>query len=236
MSAIRNRILILDLDSTLIHTDGDMAKYEKLHIFSDPKNFVLRDRTYTFKIVDVVDIEGTGTITPMWGVFRPHMKEFLSFALKYFSEVRIWSAGKFKYVHAITDIIFRGLDKPKNIKTYRDCKITGNRIYKCLSDYVTDKSIEDLSNCLILDDRKDTFELNINNGIEIPIYEPDSTYSSIMGDDIALLQFMAWLSLPVVNNSSNLASLSKNDIFSTPLDKYYQLLGESLPFDYNSKK
>ena len=228
-------VLILDLDSTLVHTSGNMNDYESLKISSNPKHAELRGRTYVFALTDVIDTPGTGSTTPMWGVLRPHMYEFLTFALSYFDDVKVWSAGQFKYVHAITDIVFDGLPMPRDIRTYDDCKKTANRIYKPLATYFPggkDTIVStcsavggcDLGNYLILDDREDTFELNPGNGVKIPVYEPKAEYGAIMKEDIALLQFRAWLSLPTVRGAHNLCSLDKSKIFTTSLSEYSSML------------
>jgi hypothetical protein len=230
-----NKTLVLDLDSTLVHTSGDMNEYINLQIFSNPSNAALRSRTYSFELVDVVDPPGTGATTPMWGVYRPHFREFMVFALSYFGTVKVWSAGQFKYVHAISDLVFKDLPHPESIKTFDDCKKTTNRIYKPLKSYCRMGELCDLSQYLILDDRSDTFDLNKQNGVEIPPYEPAATYQDIMKDDIALLQFMGWLSLPEVLASNNLSTLDKSKIFTTPLNIYsYKAGGGNLSGGYKN--
>lgn len=245
------KILVLDLDSTLVHTSGNMQDYEKLRIYdvNDSTNADLRSRTYSFELTDVIDTPGTGSTTPMWGIYRPHYREFLTFAFSYFDEVRVWSAGQFKYVYAITDKVFSGLQQPVSVKTYDDCKKTVNRIYKPLVDYFA-STVQipsnypptctpfagcDMSNMLILDDRSDTFELNPQNGVEIPVYEPDPNPSVIRRDDIALLQFMAWLSLPEVANAPSLCKLDKSRIFTTSLSEYSRRLNQKQIVPYVPK-
>jgi len=209
-------ILVLDLDSTLIHSYSDMKKYEKLKIHS--LNHELKERVYDFELVDVSETPGSGIINKMWGIYRPHLKEFIHFACMYFEEIRIWSAGKFKYVSAIVDSIFDG-DRnklPSVVKTYEDCQMTGNNIYKPLKKF----DCGDMNRIFALDDRSDTFSLNPGNGIKIPIYEPNATLKDIMEDEICLLQLMYWFKLPEVMSSVNVTLLDKSKIFTTSLQSY----------------
>ena len=208
--------LVLDLDSTVVHSSGDMDDYQRLNLYSDPRAAEMRSRVYSFDLIDVVEPPGTGSTTSMWGVYRPHVFEFLTFASTYFDEVIIWSAGQFKYVHAITDLIFDGIDsKPQTIKTYDDCRKTSSHVYKPIAELNVNSS-----KILCLDDREDTYSLNKANGILIPIYEPKPTPSAIMADDIALVQLMCWLSQPEVYKCEDVRRLDKSKIFTTPLDQY----------------
>jgi hypothetical protein len=221
------KVLILDIDSTLIYASGNMDAFEDLKIYT--KNVELRERVHTFKLVDAVNNPGTGTTTPMWFVYRPYYKEFLEFALEYFDEVRVWSAGKYKYVHAIVNILFKDAGIPDKIKTFDDCIYDERGLFKPLSDYSSYPS-HNIENMLILDDRDDTFSLNPKNGIHIPPYEP-STVKKIGEDkDIALLQFACWLSIPNHRASSKLTTINKERIFKTSIESYLNYLGNKLPF------
>lgn len=215
--------LVLDLDSTLVHSSGIMEEYERLEIASNPKRKVLLDRLYNFQLVDVMDPPGTGMTTVMWGTKRPHLAEFLTFASTYFEEIIIWSAGQPKYVHAIADVIFPDTffgDPTKRsirILTSEDCVMQGRWVYKPISKLANVNP----AYCFCLDDRDDTFSKNSQNGIKIPAYEPSPTVESIMADDVALVQLMCWLSLPEVMNASDVRQLNKKSIFTTPLSTYY---------------
>lgn len=217
------RILILDIDSTLIYANGNMDTFEKLKIHTD--NTELRNRVYSFQLVDAVDPPGTGTTTPMWFIYRPYCKEFIEFALDYFDEVRVWSAGKYKYVHAIVNILFRETGVPDKIKTFDDCDYTEKGLFKPLKDYS-----HNLDNVLILDDRDDTFSLNPKNGIHIPAYEPFVVNKLEDDKDIALLQFACWLSIPHHRPPVKLTEMVKKGMFNTPISVYSNYLEGKLPF------
>jgi TFIIF-interacting CTD phosphatase-like protein len=215
--------LILDLDSTLIHTYKNLDEY---FLLQKSGGDTVNDRIYRFDLVDVFDRPGTGTITSIWGVFRPYVKEFLHFSASYFDEIIVWSAGHFKYVHAINDFVFG--DTPailSRVLTRNDCiaKETKNGRVEILKPL--DKLGLDMSKCLVVDDRDDTFSLNPNNGIKIPAYEPKSDLESISVKERSLLKLICWLSLPHVSKCFDVRTLDKTLIFDTSIREYSELIG-----------
>lgn len=229
MTSLTNRRMVFDLDSTLIHSSMDMNEYEALKLYTDPASFTLRGRVYRFDLVDVTDTPGSGVVTPMWGVFRPYVFEFLQFAVTYFKEVYIWSAGQYKYVHLIKNNLFSGTFQPAKIFTYENCKMDVTSIHKPLEElYASLDDGANETNTLALDDREDTFSLNPYNGIQIPAYEPEFTKEGIMKTDVALLQLMCWLSLPEVMRMEDVRYLDKRYIFTTPIADYHQLLERAI--------
>jgi hypothetical protein len=175
-------------------------------------------------MIDVVNREGTGNVSHMWGAFRPHLRQFLSFAKYYFAGVIVWSAGQTKYVHEICRKIFIDPDfQPLIIYTYDDCEMGADYVYKPIAKLMNDNAVKAYVNpkeTLTLDDREDTFSKNPRNGIKIPPYEPRMTPDGIMTDDIALLQLMKWLELPSVINASDIRTVDKRNIFSTSIPDY----------------
>jgi TFIIF-interacting CTD phosphatase-like protein len=207
--------LVVDLDSTLIFTSLDMSKLDSL-LLKLGKSHPLLNRIYRFDLIDVVDVAGTGSITHMWGVFRPYLKEFFDFSSRYFRKIHVWSAGRFKYVHAMIDYIFEMSDlKPHDVYTWQDCIRTDRNIVKPLEDMKYD-----LSKTFVLDDRYDTFSKNVENGILIPAYEPELTERGLMKDDISLIQLILWLSLPAVQLLEDIRTVPKSNIFSFTLEEY----------------
>lgn len=226
-----NRCLSLDLDSTLIHSSVDIEELKNLKIYTDPNNVELRPRIYRFDLLDVDHPPGTGVVTSMWGVFRPHLHQFLKFAYDYFKHVYIWSAGKEKYVWKIKEQLERhtlnetGTEiKFQDVFSFDDCVMYPDKINKPLSKIFAINPDANETNTLALDDRDDTFDENFYNGIQIPVYEPKSTKNSILKDDHALLQLMCWLSLPEVLRTNDVRKLDKRYIFTTPLTEYYRKL------------
>jgi TFIIF-interacting CTD phosphatase-like protein len=187
---LTNKTIVLDLDSTLICTCDEEKTFEALEVYTNPRNSKLKSRIYYFELVDVTDTPGTGQLTKMWGVLRPHVYEFLEFCFDYFQTVIVWSAGQKKYVHAICDFLFNEIGKqPSIIFTYEDCIRVANYIHKPL----TKISYIPINTIVALDDNESTFSKNKENGFHIPAYEPDFTYNGIMEDDDALLHLMNWL-------------------------------------------
>lgn len=210
-------ILMLDLDSTLIHSSSDFYEYNKLI-----KNDKAKPYLYRFDLVDTSERLGSGDITKIWGVFRPHLRSFLEFALLYFKDIVIWSAGQFNYVYSIVDFIFDGFDYfPKIIKTYDDCEFHNRNVFKKIS-----KLDLDMSKVIAIDDRKDTFHYNPNNGIQIPPYEPSPTLDDIE-DDYMLVKLMCWFCLPEVKNSDDIRRVNKKDIFTRSFTEYSKKLAIS---------
>lgn len=217
-----DKCLVLDLDETLVHTSEEPHKLRELGIFSDPKLLDLRYRTYHLKLDDVVEKRGTGVRTELWGVERPHLREFLLFALGYFRVVAIWSAGQLKYVESIADRIFRDLKPPSVIYSWSQCRNDNGMLEKPLRQMFDDQTLAQAGaslmkpeNTLVVDDRLTTFaNVNPENGILIPGYSPSPTISDLMRDDQALLQLIRWLSQPEVMSAPDVRILDKSRIFT----------------------
>lgn len=226
--SLTNRHLVLDLDSTLIHSSVEMDVYENMHLYSDTRSIPLRSRLYRFDLVDAMDVvPGTGSVMPMWGVFRPHVFEFLQFASVYFEKVHIWSAGQYKYVHNIKAVLFPKPDfQPDVVLTHDDCEMSSTMVCKPLSKLYGMGVGANETNTLALDDRDDTFSKNPYNGIQIEPYEPGESKEEIMDDDDTLQKLMCWLSLPEVMRESDVRYLDKRYIFDTPLSTYHKRLKE----------
>lgn len=194
--------LVLDLDSTLIYTQDNMDDYEL---------YKFHPQVYCF------ELDGS----KMWGVFRPHVFEFLRFAQKYFTEVYIWSAAQEPYVMKLKRLLFKGLPNPKIILSRRSCVLKAKgEVNKPLERLFKLHPDANYTNTLHLDDRADTFSPNHSNGIQIPVFEPTAPDT----DDVALVQLMAWLCQSEVMASTDVRTLPKDTIFTTPLLKYYQAI------------
>ncbi len=218
---LTDKCIVLDLDETLVHShsQGNIDLLKELNLFSDPSIMDLRERVYKITMDDVVHKRGTGDKTEMWGIMRPHVREFLINCFSYFKIVIVWSAGRKNYVHAIVDHLFSGLKRPVVIFTFNDIeKLQNGTLIKPL-----DKLIEKvpglnkymgLENTFIIDDRTSVFkEPNPSNGIEIPVYKPSFNVRSMRNDDIALKQLMKWFMSHEVMNSRDVRNLNKTRIF-----------------------
>lgn len=218
---LTDKCIVLDLDETLVHSspEGNIELLKELEIFSDPKNYDLRERVYKITMEDVVHKKGTGDKTQMWGVFRPHFREFLIFCFTYFKLVIVWSAGRKNYVHTIVDQLFLELPRPHVIFTYDDLeKLQNNTLIKPLNKLVRtipgmNKHMS-LENSFIIDDRLTVFqEPNPHNGIQIPPYKPNFNLTSLRENDERLKQLIAWFKRPEVMNSRDVRKLDKSRIF-----------------------
>lgn len=231
--SITNFCIVLDIDSTLVNTFeySDVPTIKSLGILENPKLMALRSRIYRMGLEDVLEKKGKGTFLELWGIMRPHLKEFLIFCLSYFKIVVIWSAGRPQYVKDVSEIMFRDVGDPNVVYTSDECvehveyigdeKIVTMR--KPLSKLYNDPKLKGMlkpENTFIIDDRIYSFAEDPENGILIPPYNPDVTVESMLTDDQALLQLMFWFSKPEVKNSDDVRKLSKREIFLTSLRDY----------------
>lgn len=220
-----NKVIVLDLDETLVSTQESMISLHKLNILKDPHLLDLRKRIYVLNLEDVMTKTGAGQLDQFWGIMRPHLKEFLQFCFDYFHIVAIWSAGQYKYVHAVVDNIFRDLPRPHVVFSFNDLDIiTSDHILQQeqikakpllkmiggvdgLSQYMS------LENTIVVDDRDTTFIQNQENGIKIPPYHPSSTIENFRRDDDTLLKLKSWLMRDEVIKATNVKLLDKSKIF-----------------------
>ena len=220
-----DKAIVLDLDETLVHTQSEdevesIEYMEKLGIFTTPELMDLRKRIFRLPLHDVASKKGKGDYMEMWGVTRPHMKDFLLFCFSYFRIVAVWSAGLPRYVEEIVDFIFQDLPRPHVVFTRDECK--SERCEKPLlamvesDDFLKEKM--SLKNTLIIDDQKKSFiHNNAENGVLIPGYEPDATVDAMRTNDIALLQLKQWFDNEEVRKSKDVRKLDKEKIFTVPL-------------------
>jgi hypothetical protein len=211
------KFLVLDLDSTMVHTKSSMESLHELEKNKASNLHLLKDRIHKFNLGGYENNEAK-----MWTLLRPYTKEFMQYSLKYFSAVIVWSAGKPAYVHEIIKFLFPEGDPPFLIYTYNDCVMKkGGKINKPLSKLFMDPRLifANNTNTLVIDDRLDTFELNHHNGILIPPFEPN-TLAEMHQTDTALLKLMGWLSLPEVMNCTDYRYLDKTKIFTTNVEQY----------------
>jgi len=238
--ALTNKCIVLDLDETLVHTNANMEELKELGLLTDPKLVDLKRRTYQLSLDDVVYKKGTGIKTLMWGITRPHVKEFLIACFSYFKVVAVWSAGKKKYVHAIVDYLFKDIKRPHVIFTREDCdSTTNNLLIKPLLKMINNEpglnKYMSLDNTFILDDRTSVYDtVNPNNGIQIPAYRPGFNIRSLRTDDIAFKQLIMWLTKPKVMDSENVRELNKTEIFETNIFRVNPETSEKIAISVSS--
>lgn len=217
---LTDKCLVLDLDETLVHTLETTDWISKLGIYSDSKAQILRNRVYKLTLDDVVDELGSGVVSELAGILRPHLRDFIIFAFMYFRIICVWSAGQRKYVHEIVRIIFADLREPNLIFSFDDCKHS-ERIEKPLEYMFNVPGIDaymNARNTFVLDDRFDTFNrVNPQNGIVIPVYNPTFTVEGLHAEENALQQIMMWLCTPEVVECTDVRTLDKSHIFKYAL-------------------
>jgi TFIIF-interacting CTD phosphatase-like protein len=213
----KHKAIILDLDECLIRS----------HIESDPKekNIMSVSELGNRKRYFEIKLDSKS----FWGIKRPDLDKFLAFCDKYFSIVIIWSAGEKTYVNKIVKEIFRDHRQPDLILTREDCVHMSNvqgdyhKPISKIKEYFPDL---DEKLILALDDKKDNFRDNMDNGIHIPRFAPRLA-DGFNTKDGSLSNLIHWLMSDEVMTSNDVRNLDKSRIFrkeSSELDKYSQHL------------
>lgn len=224
LNPITDKCIVLDMDETLVHSCVEkkvdpMDALYNLKIYTDPGLLDIRSRCYKINMEDVWSKRGSGEKIEMWGIMRPHLKEFLHFCFNYFRIVIIWSAGQKNYVHPIVNHLFLDLKPPHVIYTFDDLEKLNDGTYikpldKLITKYPGLNKYMNLSNTFIVDDRETVYEsCNPGNGILIPGYKPSFTVSDLRGKDDNLLKLMSWLQKKEVVDSTDVRTLDKTKIF-----------------------
>jgi hypothetical protein len=207
-SEVSPKILVLDLDATLICSKESPAEFPFFMEIFNGHDIELKSRLYRLSIDDVMastdsGFRGEGECTEMWGIERPGCKTFLQWCFKNFSAVGVWSAGKKPYVLAICQKIFvgPGIRSPDFVWTYNECiNSVVNKREQSLKDLniliksrIGIKYSMTEQNVILVDDRAYSFSATPENGILIPPYTPASTLESLKAPDDALIVLGRWL-------------------------------------------
>jgi len=215
-NTISKHCIVLDLDETLVHTFDDTDRIRTLGILKDPDYTRMKKRLYILDIDDPVTKRGEGHHIHMWGLLRPGTKRFLMFCFSYFKIVAIWTAGRKRYAEKIVQEISKDVREPHIVYCFDHClDKTGSCSTKDLQKMISECPEMSLKNTFIIDDRLYNFELNPQNGILIPPYEPILTKEALIdSDDPTLKKLQNWFSDSEVINSKDVRNLNKTDIFS----------------------
>lgn len=217
------KYIVLDIDATLVHTHGEVDKYEILKVFEDEDKIKVRRKLYNMKLYDISGEPGAGEEFNLSGIYRPYLREFLDFCFHYFDGVVIWSAGKYDYVHKMCDLMFPLENRPLDILTFDDCDISRgiDNLKKPLTKLYKKHPQMKPENTFVLDDRDDTFSLNKKNGIMIPIFESDMSVEDITtSKDENFLKLMIWLDSKEVRECNDIRNLKKDKIFKVSLKEF----------------
>lgn len=207
--------IVLDLDETLIHTFDKPITNE----LTTPEMNNLRNRLFEFKVVEPANRPDEEANYIMNGIKRPGLNFFLIFCLCYFKNVIIWSAAEPRYVRKIVDIIFRDMYPPLAVYTRDSILISPEGMtIKPLTRIYDDEKIEDEDvnerNTIVIDDKMETFIQNMDNGIQIPPYDPSPVYSELVRDDLSLFQLTIWLyNLLECGEISDIRDINKSRVF-----------------------
>ena len=214
---LTDKVLVLDLDSTLVCTQESLNSLQRLQLLSDPAWLPYRHRVYVLEFL-VPDQRGGVVPQRMWGIIRPGVTEFLRFAWYYFREVLVWSAGQKYYVEAIVQQLFQDIHYPTVTYSFDETVFDElNQVNKPLLKLQTEDCLTDLldlRNTLILDDNPTVTRLNPANGVLIPAYNPSPTHQDFLAPDTRLAEFQAWLMQPEVMAAPDVRELAKEHIFN----------------------
>jgi TFIIF-interacting CTD phosphatase-like protein len=224
--------LILDLDETLVHSWENPSFLDNYAIYEDPQMYRKFHPVGSHQIAYsmLLDMPG-GNTNKIWGLHRPHLQEFLSFAGEYFDNVLVWSAGIGPYVDEIVKQLFleSGLKSPKLVWSRNNCSNYQGYYHKPITDVINELSRRPFTTfkvdskwTLVIDDKSHTFMQNPQNGVLIPPYHPGKnrpgstpTKQDLLDrSDTALLQLKAWLERPEVRHAQDVRTLDKTNIFA----------------------
>jgi NLI interacting factor-like phosphatase len=121
--------LVIDLDSTFVHTHTKTADY--LRVMKIIDTALLSPSLSPEKKACLVELKSRififslkGCNVNMWTILRPGASEFLEFASLYFRGVYVWSAGQKEYVEQIVSILFPPhIARPSIVFHWDDCVV-----------------------------------------------------------------------------------------------------------------
>lgn len=200
----RKKYLILDLDSTLIHTfDVNHGKNSIEKIKSSLRSANVLSRMYEFP-GDII------------GVFRPYISEFMKSAIEHFTVI-IWSAGTEEYVNPIAkELAIRYIPNGSiSVFNRNHCEELFGRQMKPLN--VMTNRFKDLSpeNTIFIDDNPAIFDYATSNISAIVINEYRPSLSNIKNDKDDSLKLLAdWFNHTLNYNSCKSVKELKPPIFT----------------------
>lgn len=225
---LTNKVIILDLDHTLICTLSEETK----NIYNQAtRGREGRPASFSPSDIPLVEIHMDrggmdGNFNVMETIFRPHYKEFLMWCNTYFSYVIIWTAAIRSYAVDVVNSLYSDIDqKPDYIFSRESCTVDdrdktlksfdklykGNSFLQAFSTY---------KNTIIVDDTSSTFAENQSNAIHIPGYlKSNFSAATLMQDDECLLLIKYWFLQKEIIESSDLREHDKSVIFKKSLSE-----------------
>lgn len=154
----QSKILVLDLDETLIHSSLQKPEYYD-------EDVPIRFENATFSV---------------YVQKRPGLDEFLNSVSQIF-DIYIFTASLESYAYPIIERIWPGFPRDK-IFTQKNCTLLNGKLVKELSIFGND-----LSNLIIVDDQSLSFSLSPHNGIKIEPFTGQLDDSQLTGTLLPLL-------------------------------------------------
>lgn len=211
---MNKKCIVLDLDETLVHSETirtqDWTPLSKELVLTPDQH----ERFYDLDLGDDYRVIGFE---------RPYCQEFLTYCLRYFDPVIIWSAGSRDYVELMISHIFQNqVRSPHTIFAWENCDVTidkeGNKNARKPLQFIYNRFPKcNEKNTLFIDDREDYAEKDLLNWICIPPYEiPDITELDGIrkvpkwkdNDDI-LERIMTWCSNSGVLKAKDVRTVNK---------------------------
>ena len=211
------KYLILDLDETLVHTYTEDAEERIVEEYQD---MLIKKRCFHKEVVNYGE-RGTGGRWKITSVYRPGLREFLSFCLENFAGVAIWSAGQRSYVEALVCFFgtWSSVGSMDLVYCSEDCVSSAKPIQSMIareSDRTNCVPFTGMtpSNTLIIDDQINNGVPNPDNIVIIPEYDIGPSREEILSqEDNALRKLTDWFSSDEFVLCEDVRKLDKTAIF-----------------------
>ena len=167
------RILLLDIDETLVHSFTQLDQYQKL--ITEERKFYLENRPSFYRLrIPILDNDGNINMFDFWGILRPYLDYFLKAAFENFQLVGIFTAGGESYAREMEKILFGRVGiKPDFIFHKKDLSINGKAYHKPIVRTLSKIGINtDTKKVLLIDDRIENFIEEPENCLLVPHFNP----------------------------------------------------------------
>jgi TFIIF-interacting CTD phosphatase-like protein len=190
------RIVILDLDETLVKTFPDGLR--------PPPNLPESAKSRMYNLNFFGDTA--------WGLKRPYTDEFLNYCHNRFDKVGVWTAGTAEYAHQIVKKVFTQGFQPDLIYSRQHCANDQYGLFKPLDKLYSAHGF-DPSEVLMVDNNHTVIpEQHRDNLIHIPDYEPHPLRPD---NDSSLHELMEWMKAEPL--TQDVRAVDKTTIFKTSL-------------------
>ena len=213
------KVIVLDLDHTLVHTHessfNEISPQDRQRLKDE-----YGDRLYFLDVYDYKDEDlASDKHVRMYGFLRPWVGETIRWAHAYFDIVIIWTMGTRGYARKIVPVVYR--DTPHLAPDYIFSRETGvptknGELSKPLARLtkMCEREIP-LERTIIVDDQPYSIKPNPDSGIQIPPFSIhlDGLFDDLNRKDVALQQVRAWFESPLVKEAKDWRRVDKKHIF-----------------------